>query len=47
MGKKKLFFKRTKIICEIDGSKAHDNKLTSFLGRIRDLVAFSEGQDST
>ena len=46
MGKKKLF-KRTKIICEIDGSKAHDNKLTSFLGWIRDLVAFSEGQGST
>ena len=37
IGKKKLL-KRTKIVCEIDGSKAHDNKLTSFLGWIRDLV---------
>ena len=34
MGNKKLL----EMICEIDGSKAHDNRLTSFLGWIRDLV---------
>ena len=37
MGNKKLL-ESTEMICEIDGSKAHDNKLTSFLGWIRDLV---------
>ena len=37
MGNKKLL-ESTQMICEIDGSKAHDNKLTSFLGWIRDLV---------
>ena len=37
MGNKKLL-ESTQMICEIDGSKAHDNRLTSFLGWIRDLV---------
>ena len=37
MGNKKLL-ESTEMICEIDGSKAHDNKLTSFLGLIRDLA---------
>ena len=37
MGKNKLF-ESIEMFREIDDSKAHDNKLTSFFGWIRDLV---------